>query len=232
MLSALIILALIGLVVGAVLKLSGRSTHVLGGGASNGGAFVLPAGAKIVGTDTQPGRLILHVTSPQGDEIDIVSTEDGHLIAQVKAAAPGRAHAAMTVLELPATLRAQIGREAQMALPRECCGLLEGMRGADGRVTVMAVHRARNLSRDADCFEIDPADQFRALHAARERRHAIVGCYHSHPNGVAEPSARDAEGAGEEGFVWIIAAAGAGDEPVLRAFVFQAGAFSPAEIAV
>ncbi len=88
-LSALIILALIGLVVGAVLKLSGRSTHVLGGGASNGGAFVLPAGAKIVGTDTQPGRLILHVTSPQGDEIDIVSTEDGHLIAQVKAAAPG-----------------------------------------------------------------------------------------------------------------------------------------------
>ncbi|HEY0301301.1 MAG TPA: hypothetical protein VGC36_08225, partial [Rhizomicrobium sp.] len=61
-LSALIILALIGLVVGAVLKLSGRSTHVLGSGgsgSSGGGAFALPPGVTIVSTETQPGRLIV-----------------------------------------------------------------------------------------------------------------------------------------------------------------------------
>jgi hypothetical protein len=88
-LSALIILALIGLVVGGILKLSGRSTHMLGGAASAGnGPFALPAGAKIIATETQPGRLILHVRAPEGDEIDIVSTEDGHLIAQIKAAPP------------------------------------------------------------------------------------------------------------------------------------------------
>lgn len=86
-LSALIILALVGLVVGSVLKLAGRSTHALGG-SQNAVAFVLPPGAKIVSTESQTGRIILHVTSPAGDEIDILSTDDGHLIAQVKAAAP------------------------------------------------------------------------------------------------------------------------------------------------
>lgn len=88
-LSALIILALIGLVVGVVLKLMGRSTHVLGrGGAEPGAAFVLPAGSAIMSSETQPGRLILHVRSGEGDEIDIVSIDDGHLIARIRPAPP------------------------------------------------------------------------------------------------------------------------------------------------
>jgi hypothetical protein len=86
-LSALIILALIGLVVGAVLKLSGRSTHALGGAAGTA-AYALPPGAQILSTSTDNGKLILHVRSAQGDEIDILSTDDGHLITQVKAPPP------------------------------------------------------------------------------------------------------------------------------------------------
>src|SRR5258706_13859723 len=53
-LSALIILALIGLVVGAALKFTGRSKPVF---AASGAAFVLPPAAKIVSPETQPGRL-------------------------------------------------------------------------------------------------------------------------------------------------------------------------------
>ena len=90
-LSALIILALIGLVVGAIIKLSGRSTHVIGSGAS-GAAYHLPAGATILSTATDNGKLILHVRSGEGDEIDILSTDDGHLIAQVKAPPPEMPH--------------------------------------------------------------------------------------------------------------------------------------------
>lgn len=85
-LSALIILALIGLVVGAVMKLSGRSTHLIGGG--SGAAYTLPPGAKILSSETQPGRLILHVRSPLGEEIDIIDTDDGRLISQVRSAPP------------------------------------------------------------------------------------------------------------------------------------------------
>jgi hypothetical protein len=88
-LSALIILALIGLVVGVVLKMTGRSTHVLGSGApASDAAFVLPVGARILSSETQPGRLVLHVRSGEGDEIDIVSTDDGHLVARIRSAPP------------------------------------------------------------------------------------------------------------------------------------------------
>ena len=80
-LSALIILALIGLVVGGIMKFSGRSKPVFAG--AGGAAFVLPPGAKVVSSETQPGRLILHVRHNGADEIDIVSTEDGHLIARI-----------------------------------------------------------------------------------------------------------------------------------------------------
>lgn len=83
-LSALIILALIGLVIGVVMKLSGRSTHF----AEGGHTFILPQGARVLATEAQPGRLILHVRSPEGDEIDIISTEDGKLVGRVVSARP------------------------------------------------------------------------------------------------------------------------------------------------
>jgi hypothetical protein len=83
-LSALIILALIGLVVGVAMKLSGRSTPLSGGSQT----LVLPQNSKILATEVQPGRLILHVRSPEGDEIDIVNTDDGRLIGRVMSARP------------------------------------------------------------------------------------------------------------------------------------------------
>jgi len=90
-LSALIILALVALVVGGVMQLTGHSTKIFGSskpaapGASAPGleAFTLPPGAKVVKTESQPGRLILHVHSDAGDEIDIVDTADGHLISRI-----------------------------------------------------------------------------------------------------------------------------------------------------
>ncbi len=90
-LSALIILALIGLVAGAIMKLSGHPTHDAGSGTA-GIAYRLPPGATILSTATDNGKLILHVRSAEGEEIDILSTDDGHLIAQVKAAPPVLPH--------------------------------------------------------------------------------------------------------------------------------------------
>jgi desampylase len=112
----------------------------------------------------------------------------------------------VTVLVLAAALHAQIARAAQAALPGECCGLIEGRRDDHGGVVAVAVHPARNIGGGDDRFEIDPADHVRVLRAARARGTQIVGCYHSHPNGRAEPSARDLAGAAEVGFVWLIAA--------------------------
>ena len=122
---------------------------------------------------------------------------------------------------LPDDLRNRILREAADAHPEVCCGLVEGVRGQEGyRVT--ALHPARNLATAHDRFEIDPRDHFAAHRAARAGGHALIGCYHSHPHGPAQPSASDLAGAGEEDFVWLIAGQGG-----LNAFAFAAGGFVP-----
>jgi len=129
----------------------------------------------------------------------------------------------MRQVVLPQELRDQILRAAQDAHPRECCGLLEGAcEGQAFRIT--ALHPARNLAKAADTFEIDPRDQFAAHKAARAQGGAIIGCYHSHPNGRAEPSATDQAGAGEENFLWLIAA-----NESLKAFVYLRGEFVGAD---
>jgi len=79
-LSALIILALVGLVVGMITKFSGHSS---GSGPAAGVAFVLPPGAKVLSMQAEPNRLVLQVRSEAGEEIDIVSLDDGHLIARI-----------------------------------------------------------------------------------------------------------------------------------------------------
>jgi proteasome lid subunit RPN8/RPN11 len=106
---------------------------------------------------------------------------------------------------LPGLLQDHIEKEARDAFPRECCGLVEGV-GDEQVLRVTAVHPARNLATEPDRFEIDPADQFRVLRALRGTGRDIIGCYHSHPNGRAQPSARDREGAFGGDFLWLILA--------------------------
>ncbi|HEX3753814.1 MAG TPA: M67 family metallopeptidase [Rhizomicrobium sp.] len=123
-------------------------------------------------------------------------------------------------LALPSALSVQILRAARAAAPQECCGLIEGIRrGKDARAT--ALYPAHNLSPHVGRFEIDPQDHFDALRGARARGQAIIGCYHSHPHGQAKPSQTDLAGAGEEDFLWLIAAGGR-----LAAFVYSRGGFS------
>jgi proteasome lid subunit RPN8/RPN11 len=126
-------------------------------------------------------------------------------------------------VRLPPPLAAAIAAAAGLAAPRECCGLLEGFRH-DGVFTVQVLHPARNLSADADRFEIDPRDHIAAVKKARGVGAAIIGCYHSHPEGAARPSARDLAGAGEDDFLWLIAA---GER--LEAFVYSQGVFVGAD---
>jgi proteasome lid subunit RPN8/RPN11 len=127
-------------------------------------------------------------------------------------------------LVLPETLRAQILDEARAAAPRECCGLILGRR--DGQNAIAAtLHPARNLAPAMDRFEIAPQDHFAALKTARTTGQAVIGCYHSHPNGVPEPSAHDLAGAGEDNFLWLIAT----PEGALAVFVYFDGVMTGAD---
>ncbi len=129
----------------------------------------------------------------------------------------------MTAVLMPQELRRQIMEEARAAHPAECCGLLEGAREGQ-RFRVVAIHPARNLSSDPHRFEIDPRDRIAAQKRAREQAAAVIGCYHSHPDGQAMPSIADRAGAGEDDFLWLIAGGEA-----LNAFVYSRGVFTGAD---
>lgn len=126
-------------------------------------------------------------------------------------------------IELPAALAALLRAEARRAAPQECCGLLEGTRTPDGFI-IQALHPARNLADDPDRFAIDPRDHFSAVRAARAHGRAIIGCYHSHPRGPAEPSMSDVAGAEEDNFLWLIAAG-----ETVNAFVYFRSGFLGAD---
>jgi proteasome lid subunit RPN8/RPN11 len=134
----------------------------------------------------------------------------------------------ITALVLPPALRKQIEDEARAALSRECCGLIEGAREG-GAIRAVALHPAHNLAEDADRFEIDPAGHFAAVRSARANGREIVGCYHSHPNGVADMSARDRDSACNDGFVWLICAV-AGQSIRIGAFVHENGRFGALDL--
>ncbi len=92
--------------------------------------------------------------------------------------------------------------EAAAAHPRECCGLLLGVPGQIERAVVAANVAADPLRR----FEIDPATLLRTHREARGAGLAVVGHYHSHPDGIAAPSPRDAARAVADGQIWLIVA--------------------------
>ena len=50
-------------------------------------SMTIAPGFVILSSDTQPGRLVLHVRSATQDEIDIIDLNDGHIIGQIHAQA-------------------------------------------------------------------------------------------------------------------------------------------------
>ena len=107
--------------------------------------------------------------------------------------------------EVSNAVLAGLMNEAAAAHPRECCGILLG---EQGRITAFQPSANVHL-RPETHFEIDPQALIDAHRAARQGGPQVVGYYHSHPNGLARPSATDGAQAAHDGSVWAIVAGGA-----------------------
>ena len=96
---------------------------------------------------------------------------------------------------------------AKSGLPRESCGILLGAQTENGW-RVSAIEKSRNVAPQDrnDRFEIDPALLLRTQKAARAGGPRMIGVYHSHPNGKAEPSQTDIATAWQMGMIWVISA--------------------------
>jgi proteasome lid subunit RPN8/RPN11 len=92
--------------------------------------------------------------------------------------------------------------EARVSSPEECCGLLLGRGTIDEALPVANIHPDSRYR-----FELDPQALIDAHRAARAGGPQVLGYYHSHPAGPAEPSATDRAMAAGDGRVWAIVGA-------------------------
>lgn len=100
--------------------------------------------------------------------------------------------------------RAAMFAAARAAHPHEACGLLLG----EGARVVAATAEANVHPEPHRHFEIDPAALIAAHKAARAGGPALLGYWHSHPTGLAHPSATDRAHATGDGRIWAIVANG------------------------
>lgn len=118
---------------------------------------------------------------------------------------------------IPDLASAAMLAHAERDAPHEACGLLIGL----GRTVARAVPTA-NAEASPTRYTVPADEHFTALRQARAEGLAVVGAYHSHPRGPAEPSSADAATA-FPGFVFVIA--GLAPQPHLRAWQFADGNF-------
>lgn len=127
-----------------------------------------------------------------------------------------------TRVEIPSALLLRIMRMVLIAAPEtglqlrqpddpyplhEWCGILRGRRETDGSEVVTRADLTDNVAANsAREFEVDPAALIAAYRGERRARGlAVLGFFHTHPDGPAAPSLRDAECAAPDGKLWVIA---------------------------
>ena len=87
--TALLVLALSAVVWGFVKQarvfMAAKAGHAAAAPAGNAAATVtLAPGARIISASTDSGKLVLHVSTPSGGEVEIIDLATGKLTAQVK----------------------------------------------------------------------------------------------------------------------------------------------------
>ena len=99
----------------------------------------------------------------------------------------------------------RLEEHARLWLPKEGCGLLLGqVRGAVIDVVEVAFSGNVTAGDPTKTFEIDPTLIIRLQKEARAGGLQIVGVWHSHPSGVAQPSDTDKARSTVPGWIWII----------------------------
>ncbi|WP_332898007.1 desampylase [Haladaptatus sp. CMSO5] len=93
---------------------------------------------------------------------------------------------------------------AERGVPEEICGLLEGTREG-GTAQVTAIHPIENVATHRETrYTLDPETQLAVMEAIEGKGTDVVGFYHSHPAGPAQPSATDEAQATWAGYSYVI----------------------------
>lgn len=133
---------------------------------------------------------------------------------------------AMSRLVIGAPDLAAMSAAAAGVWPREACGLLVGRRDGDA-IEVRRILTTPNVADTPERrFEVDPLALLAAHRAAREAGEELLGSWHSHPDGIARPSATDRARANTAGEVWLIVPVAEGRAGLARAYLFDGATFT------
>jgi proteasome lid subunit RPN8/RPN11 len=113
-------------------------------------------------------------------------------------------------------VRATILEHCNTARPQEGCGLLLGQRDGSS-ATIMEAIATTNTRASPQHYEIAPEDVLAADRRARAAGWQLLGAWHSHPAGSAEPSTTDREEAWPD-WCYLIVGLAEPDQPELRAW--------------
>lgn len=119
---------------------------------------------------------------------------------------------------------------AEAAYPEECCGLLVGRQTEGGFAVEKVIKAANTADAPARRFEVEPGTLLAAHREARAAGQAVIGHYHSHPNGRAGPSDHDRSRAMADGEVWLIVPVTEAGAGAPGAWVFAGEDFQPIEL--
>ena len=99
------------------------------------------------------------------------------------------------MIKVPEKQLSEIREHGVRDYPYECCGLLLGRFGADGKLVTETypISNAREESAKRNRFLITPEELMKGERYARSRDLEVVGFYHSHPDSPAVPSKYDLE---------------------------------------
>ena len=137
-----------------------------------------------------------------------------------------------TSVRLAEGVRAELVRRWQEAGGREPCGVLLGHGEEGGVFDVHALVVLTNQHPQPDRgWQLAPEDVLAARHEARRAGRAVIGFWHGHLRGPAEPSKADYRERSVVGpDLHLIVARGSEDVPTVRAWWATAEGFVPVSI--
>jgi len=111
--------------------------------------------------------------------------------------------------------------------PNECCGVLLGKDNVVERVVAMTSDPPA-----PDAYYMDPVQQVEIFTEMEKQGQSLLGIYHSHPKGPAEPSGADLHLAFHPDAVYFIISLAEADRPEVRAFMLHSGRFEQVRFVV
>ncbi|NDJ60985.1 MAG: M67 family metallopeptidase [Chloroflexi bacterium] len=117
---------------------------------------------------------------------------------------------------------------ARTESPREACGLIAGRRGQATQIVQIA-NIAANPQHQ---YYMDEAALGKALVGFERQGVALLGIYHSHPNGDPIPSPTDIRHAAYPGTPYLIIGLKQPHTPQMAAWVIRAGRVDPVNICI